>query len=165
MVGYQEEICEMVPETYQMLQSDNAFDDVELQDPLVVIKGDVIVLRVYAGEVVDGNNMWILHMPDDISSPYYNLRHQLSKKHQEEAVMEKNQSSSAKGSTFIVCEDTQPAIVCADIQPDIVCEDIQPAIECREVVCEDSQPAIECQEADNWGLAAKSSETGRFFGR
>ena len=76
MVRYREEICEMVPETYQMLQSENAFDDVELQDPLVVIKGDDTMLRVYCGEVVDGNHMWILHMPDD-SSPHYNLRHQL----------------------------------------------------------------------------------------
>ena len=108
----------MVPETYQMLQSDNAFDDVEIQDPLFVF-----------------------------SSSYYNLRHQLCKKHQEEAVMEKNQNSSAKDSTFIVCKDTQPAFVCEDIQPDIVCEDIQPDIECQEVVCEDSQPAIECQES------------------
>ena len=43
MVRYQEEICEMVPETHQMLQNDNAFDDVELQDPLVVFKEDDIV--------------------------------------------------------------------------------------------------------------------------
>ena len=91
MLRYREEICEMVPETYQMRQSENAFDDVELQDPLVVIKGDDIVLRVYAGEVIDDNNMWILHMTDD-SSSYCNLRHQLCKKHSEEAVMEKNQT-------------------------------------------------------------------------
>ena len=72
---------------------------------------------MYGGEVVDGNYMWILHMPDDISSPYYNLRHQLCKKRQEEAVMER--ISSAEDSTFIVSKDIQPAIVCEDIQPAI----------------------------------------------
>ena len=94
--------------------------------------------------MVDDNNMWILHMSDD-SSPHHYLRHQLCKKRLEEAVMEQIQRSSAKGSTFFVCEDIQPAIVCEDIQPTIVCEDVQPAIECQEVVCADIQPAIECQ--------------------
>ncbi len=34
MLRYQEEICEVVPETFHMFQSDNTFDDVELQDPI-----------------------------------------------------------------------------------------------------------------------------------
>jgi hypothetical protein len=38
MLRYQEEIGEVVPEIYHMLQSDNAFDDVELQDRLIVIQ-------------------------------------------------------------------------------------------------------------------------------
>jgi hypothetical protein len=54
----QEEIYEVVPEIYHMLQSDNAFDDVELQDPLIVIRGNDIILRVHGGEVIDGNHMW-----------------------------------------------------------------------------------------------------------
>jgi hypothetical protein len=57
----------------KMLQSDNAFDDVEPQDPLIVIRGNVIILRVHGGEVIDGNYMWILQVPDD-SSPHYYLQ-------------------------------------------------------------------------------------------
>ena len=71
MSRYQEEICEMVPETYQMIQSDNTFDDVKFQDPLVVMKGDDIVLRVNGGEVVDDNNMWILHQSSSVSSTFF----------------------------------------------------------------------------------------------
>ena len=43
-----------------MLQSDNVFDDVELQDPLIVIRDNDIILRVYGGEVINDNHMWIL---------------------------------------------------------------------------------------------------------
>jgi hypothetical protein len=43
-----------------MLQSDNVFDDVELQDPLIVIRNNDIILRVYGGEVINDNHMWIL---------------------------------------------------------------------------------------------------------
>jgi hypothetical protein len=72
MLSYKEEIFEVVPQIYHMLQSDNAFDDVELQDPLIVIRDNDNILRVHGGEVIDGNHMWILQVPDD-SSPHYYL--------------------------------------------------------------------------------------------
>ncbi len=86
ILSYKEEICEVVPQIYHMLQSDNAFDDVELQDPLIVIRGNDNILRVHGGEVIDGNHMWILQVPDD-SSPHYYLRHQLCTERHEAAVM------------------------------------------------------------------------------
>jgi hypothetical protein len=86
MLRYLEEICEMVPEIYHMLQSDNVFDDVELQDPLIVIRGNDIILRVHGGEVIDNNHMWILQVPHD-SSPHYYLRHQLCTERHEAVVM------------------------------------------------------------------------------
>jgi hypothetical protein len=86
MLRYRQEICDMLPETYQLLQSDNAFDDVELHDPLVVIRGNDIILWVYGGNVIDSDNMWILQVPDD-SSPHYYLRHHLCTKRHETAVM------------------------------------------------------------------------------
>ncbi len=58
MLRYQEEICEVVPEIYHMLQSDNAFDDVELQDPLIVIRGNDIILRVHGGLNVTKQLSW-----------------------------------------------------------------------------------------------------------
>jgi hypothetical protein len=113
MLRCQEEICEVVPETYQMLQSDNAFDDVELQDPLIVIRGNDIILRVHGGEVIDGNNMWILQVSDD-SSPQNYLRHQLCTERHEAAVMGCIPRSS-------VCNSTIPS---ADIQIELECQDV-----------------------------------------
>jgi hypothetical protein len=112
MLRCQEEICEVVPETYQMLQSDNAFDDVELQDPLIVIRGNDIILRVHGGEVINGNHMWILQVPDD-SSPHYYLRHQLCTERHEAAVMGCIPRSSVRNSTTS-SEDIQIELECSE---------------------------------------------------
>jgi hypothetical protein len=100
MLLYQEEICEVVPEIYHMLQSDNAFDDVELQDPHIVIRDNDIIFRVHGGELIDGNHMWILQVPDD-SSPHYYLRHQLCTERHETAVMGCIPRSSMRNSTIL----------------------------------------------------------------
>jgi len=42
MLRYQEEICEVVPEIYHTLQSDNVFDVVELQNPLIVSSTPIV---------------------------------------------------------------------------------------------------------------------------
>ena len=120
MLRYREEICEVVPEIYHMLQSDNAFDDVELQDPLIVIRGNDIILRVHGGDVIDGNHMWILQVPDD-SSPHYYLRHQLCTERHEAVVMGCIPTSSMRNST-ILSEDIQIELECQDV--DLECQDV-----------------------------------------
>jgi hypothetical protein len=120
MLRYREEICEVVPEIYHMLQSDNAFDDVELQDPLIVIRSNGSILRVHSGEVIDGNQMWILQVPD-YSSPHYYLRYQLCTERHEAAGMRCIPRSSLRNST-ILSEDIQIEFECQEV--DLECKDV-----------------------------------------
>jgi hypothetical protein len=103
-----------------MLQSDNAFDDVELQDPLMVIRSNGSILRVHGEEVIDGNHMWILQVPDD-SSPHYYLRYQLCTERHEAAGMGCIPRSSMRNST-ILSEDIQIELECQDV--DLECKDV-----------------------------------------
>jgi hypothetical protein len=110
----------VVPEIYHMFQSDNVFDCVELQDPLIVIRSNGSILRVHGGEVIDGNHMWILQVPDD-SSPHYYLRYQLCTERHEAVGMGCIPHASMHNST-ILSEDIQIELECQDV--DLECKDV-----------------------------------------
>ena len=80
---------------------------------------------IEAGEVIDGNHMWILQVSDD-SSPHYYLRYQLCTERHEAAGMGCIPHASMNNST-------------------ILSEDIQIELECQDV-------DLECQDVDNWPM-------------